>query len=455
MHLRVPFCSRLCRVVSIVRRWFLIFIGCFSSLFSDEEVLTLTDQEGREVQGILRAKDEASATVEINEKLYKIPFEKLSLDSIELVERSEPQEVLSKRFEVSADIDIEGKVEGSKQQPLTPGGQSFYVDGCKVDTIDGVVTVSNKDNKYPTKELEVKFVTLKKSSEPRAKSVSQVIEQMDVANEATAALFFEYRVHSLKPLEEKEITIFPFTMKHSPFGSLKLISEGLEGKYYGFVVAIYQNDELVAVKSEPESYEKDWTLAKKVLAQLPRSGDIVFQSIANTSSVSLARSVEDVTESSYSHCGVIVERNGKFFVLEACAPAVKETPYREWIDRGLGDFDVYRLKEKHRERIPAWISEMSKDLGKEGDWVYHKSEERIYSSELLFEAWKRLTGEEMGKLLKFEEDKRVQVYKLQIRLKLHAESQEELVSIITPKSLAEAPHLELVVSHKVGGQRRH
>ena len=61
----------------------------------------------------------------------------------------------------------------------------------------------------------------------------------------------------------------------------------------------------------------------------------------------------------------------------------------------------------------------------------------------------------MGKLLKFEEDKRVQVYKLQIRLKLHAESQEELVSIITPKSLAEAPHLELVVSHKVGGQRRH
>ena len=61
-------------------------------------------------------------------------------------------------------------------------------------------------------------------------------------------------------LEEKEITIFPFTMKHSPFGSLKLSSEGLEGKYYGFVVAIYQNDELVAVKSEPESYEKDWTL---------------------------------------------------------------------------------------------------------------------------------------------------------------------------------------------------
>jgi len=68
-----------------------------------------------------------------------------------------------------------------------------------------------------------------------------------------------------------------------------------------------------------------------------KEGDLIFQ-------VSQSRQspfIQLATNSPWSHCGVIVEKEGKPYVLEA-SNVVKLTPLKAWIDRGK----MGRYKEK-------------------------------------------------------------------------------------------------------------
>ncbi len=82
-----------------------------------------------------------------------------------------------------------------------------------------------------------------------------------------------------------------------------------------------------------------------------REGDFIFQHLP----ARLTRVIADVTNSQYSHCGIIIKKVDGFYVLEAIGP-VKETPLQEWIDRGVGHrITIVRLKEQYRNQIPKII----------------------------------------------------------------------------------------------------
>ena len=126
-----------------------------------------------------------------------------------------------------------------------------------------------------------------------------------------------------------------------------------------------------------------------------RTGDIVFQ----TSQSDQSEAIQKATHSPYSHCGLVVLREGKPFVLEAVGP-VKFTPLGDWIRRGKdGMFKIKRLK--HPEAFEASVKDGRFDLaclkymGKGYDWLFGWGDDKIYCSELVWKVFKDATGQEI------------------------------------------------------------
>lgn len=188
---------------------------------------------------------------------------------------------------------------------------------------------------------------------------------------------------------------------------------------------------------------------KGKLTYQPVEGDLLFQSLPNGVGLTLVDAIEGSTESPFSHCGVVVNRGGEWFILEAMVPTVQETPMKQWLRRDRDRFAAYRLKkESDREKIPRWIAGMRERLGIAYDYRYQMNDERIYCSELPFDAWFDLTGEQMGKVVTLG-DLKWEPYR-----KVIAEVEGSDVvpverEMITPRDLAKASQLELIVENGV------
>lgn len=129
-----------------------------------------------------------------------------------------------------------------------------------------------------------------------------------------------------------------------------------------------------------------------------RTGDIIFQSSFSGQS----KAVSLATHSKYTHCGIIVVKNGKNHVLEAVQP-VRITPIEEWISHGDdGHYLVKRLinaDEVLNDSITAiMLSEGSKHKGKNYDLTFEWDDDRMYCSELVWKIYQRSTGLEVGTL---------------------------------------------------------
>ena len=172
-----------------------------------------------------------------------------------------------------------------------------------------------------------------------------------------------------------------------------------------------------------------------------KEGDLIFQSLPFGE---LTTVIEGATNSPYSHVGLLVNKNGFWYVREAIGK-VKDTHLLWWILRGRGDsFSVYRFKEAYQKNIANLVKESENFLGYPYDFHYELDDEKIYCSELIYKAYKRTTGNKLGKITTLS----------QLDWKPHKEfilSIENTIPLdremITPKDLAEANELELVFSN--------
>lgn len=129
----------------------------------------------------------------------------------------------------------------------------------------------------------------------------------------------------------------------------------------------------------------------------PREGDIVFQSLPHGE---LVDAIEGVTHSPYSHCGVVLLKDGQWIVVEAIV-TVHETPLIRWMQRGRkAGIAVYRLDPKYNAMIPEFKKHLVSYEGLPYDYDYEMSDKAIYCSELVYKAFQKATGEEMGHLEK-------------------------------------------------------
>jgi hypothetical protein len=174
----------------------------------------------------------------------------------------------------------------------------------------------------------------------------------------------------------------------------------------------------------------------------PEVGDLLFQSSPRSP---LVDAIEGASESPYSHVGMVIKRNGQWFVLESGGGGgVMINPLDAFIIRGRnGSFAAYRFDARYRDRIPAVIAEAEKFLGKPYDIRYEFDDAKIYCSELIFKGFKAATGEELGKVRKLGELK-WQPYEELIR-KLESGGLPLDRPMITPRDLSEAAQLRLVV----------
>jgi uncharacterized protein YycO len=134
-----------------------------------------------------------------------------------------------------------------------------------------------------------------------------------------------------------------------------------------------------------------------------KNGDIIFQ----TSLSGQSKAIQLATKSKYSHCGIIYIDNGQFYVYEAVQP-VKTTPFDEWVARGKnGHYVIKRLKNADQiltnEILQKMIQEGEKFKGKNYDFTFEWSDDKIYCSELIWKIYKRATGIEIGKLEKLSD----------------------------------------------------
>ncbi len=131
-----------------------------------------------------------------------------------------------------------------------------------------------------------------------------------------------------------------------------------------------------------------------------KNGDLIFQ----TSQSSQSQAIQLATKSQYSHCGIIYQEGGKYFVFEAIQP-VKYTPLEQWAARGkAGKYVVKRLKNAAQVLNPSALRKMKQVgdgfKGKNYDLTFEWSDDKIYCSELIWKVYQRATGIEIGKLEK-------------------------------------------------------
>ncbi len=130
------------------------------------------------------------------------------------------------------------------------------------------------------------------------------------------------------------------------------------------------------------------------------NGDVIFQQSLSSQS----KAIQLATKSPYSHVGILYNKKGDWYVLEAVQP-VKITLLSEWQQQGKGNhYVVKRLKNADKLLTASVFQKMElnarKYLGKPYDLYFGWSDDKIYCSELVYKLYKETLGIELGKVQK-------------------------------------------------------
>ena len=118
-----------------------------------------------------------------------------------------------------------------------------------------------------------------------------------------------------------------------------------------------------------------------------REGDVIFQ----TSPSKQSPLIQIATRSKISHCGIIVMKNEKPYVLETLETLVV-TPLDKFIARG--EDGKYWLKRSKKENIKIKYKSY---LGKPYDLAFKFDNGKFYCSELIYDIYKNQLGIELCK----------------------------------------------------------
>jgi permuted papain-like amidase YaeF/Yiix C92 family enzyme len=121
-------------------------------------------------------------------------------------------------------------------------------------------------------------------------------------------------------------------------------------------------------------------------------GDLIFQE----SKSDQAKAIKEVTGSRYTHCGIIVKRDGKLCVAEAINPVrvipTVDYPLRAidvWIESGVDrQAIIKRVREGlSPDRLQQLEQAMLQFQGKPYDFLFQWSDEKIYCSEFVYDSF--------------------------------------------------------------------
>lgn len=127
-----------------------------------------------------------------------------------------------------------------------------------------------------------------------------------------------------------------------------------------------------------------------------KAGDIVFQETNSNQ----GKAVKAATNSRWTHVGLVFFRDGKPMVIEAVQP-VRVTPLSNFIARSPKSFYAMRLKEADKHITADAVKKAehycNSLIGKNYDFQFRWSDDRIYCSELVWKVYKHSVGIELCK----------------------------------------------------------
>jgi hypothetical protein len=137
--------------------------------------------------------------------------------------------------------------------------------------------------------------------------------------------------------------------------------------------------------------------ASFVATQL-QDGDLIFQESTSRQS----EMVRALTNSRWTHMGVVFNEAGGPIVLEAVSP-VGKAPLQKWIARGRdGRYVVKRLRDADNRLSKEVVGRMQKLgaswLGRPYDLRFRWDDQALYCSELAYKLFERAAGIRVGKL---------------------------------------------------------
>lgn len=172
-----------------------------------------------------------------------------------------------------------------------------------------------------------------------------------------------------------------------------------------------------------------------------QTGDIIFQTSKSAQSIV----IQKATHSPYSHMGMIVNKKGKLWVLEAIQP-VKYTAFDAWVNRGENRHYVVKRLNKGltRQQQNALQINAEKYLAKPYDIYFEWNDEAIYCSEIVWKAYNDALGIQLAPLQKLKSfdlsDAQVKALMKQ-RYGQNIPLQE---TVIAPKAIFESKQLIMV-----------
>lgn len=164
----------------------------------------------------------------------------------------------------------------------------------------------------------------------------------------------------------------------------------------------------------------------------PQDGDVIFH--VSESSQSMAIKVG--TLSRYSHCGIIIMKNKKPYVLEA-ENGVELTPMDKWLKRGkwFHHYRVMRLKDEQPLKL-------SYKLGGRYDRAFRFDNGRYYCSELVWEIYKKQNKIELCQPRLFGDYHFLSLPVIQKQIKSRGFDLEQ--KVVAPSDLVASPKLKTV-----------
>lgn len=135
------------------------------------------------------------------------------------------------------------------------------------------------------------------------------------------------------------------------------------------------------------------TAQSQPIREIVREGDVIFQTTQSKQSPL----IQFATRSKISHCGIVVIRNGKPYVLETLK-TLKLTPLDKFVARSKGG--RYWLKRSDKEGIKI---EYDHYLGKPYDTAFRMDNDIYYCSELVYDIYKKQLGIELCRPKKIDD----------------------------------------------------
>ena len=148
----------------------------------------------------------------------------------------------------------------------------------------------------------------------------------------------------------------------------------------------------VALPYSPMLFELA-TAQSQPIREIVKEGDVIFQTTQSRQSPL----IQLATRSKISHCGIVVMRNGKPYVLETLS-TLKLTPLDKFVARSKGG--KYWLKRSDKENIKIKYDHY---LGKSYDVAFRLDNDIYYCSELVYDIYKKQLGIELCKPKKIDD----------------------------------------------------